>query len=71
MTTFEVEVAQTLYWLVTIEYEGDADPEDASDEVLEMGETDNFDEMNDHYSFAAHEERQVNIMTIDGERYEQ
>ena len=79
MTTFEVEIAQTLYWIVTIEYEDDAD-EEATDEeileaaidnVLEMSETDNFEEMNDHYSFAAHEERQVNIMTIDGERYEQ
>ena len=36
MTTFEVEVAQTLYWLVTIEYEGDADPEDAIDEVVPL-----------------------------------
>ena len=69
--TFEVEVAQILYWLVTIEHESEADLEDAIDEILEMGETDDFDEMNDHYSFAAQEERRVKILAIDGEKFEQ
>jgi len=67
--TFEVEVAQTLYWLVTIEEEL-LDHEEAIDYVHNMCMTEDLPELQDHWSFAAHEERAVKILSIDGEKWE-
>ena len=68
--TFEVEVAQTLYWLVTIEEEED-DLEEAIDLVHNACITEDLPEFEDHWSFACNEERDVKILAIDGEKHEQ
>tara|TARA_E500000081_G_scaffold153290_1_gene187321 strand:+ start:169 stop:384 length:216 start_codon:yes stop_codon:yes gene_type:complete len=67
---FEVEVAQTLYWLVTIDSEED-DIDDAIDWVIDTCETDDLPEFNEHWTFAANEQRDAKVLTIDGERYDQ
>ncbi len=68
--TFEVEVAQTLYWLVTVEEE-QADLEEAADLVHNICMTDDLPEFNDHWTFAASEQREVKILAVDGEKWEQ
>ena len=68
--TFEVEVAQTLYWLVTVEEE-EADLEEAADLVQNMCMTDDLPEFNDQWTFAAREQREVKILAVDGEKWEQ
>jgi len=68
--TFEVEVAQTLYWLVTIEHE-EEDIEEATVSVYNMCHSDDLPEFEDHWTFAAHEERAIKILTIDGEKWEE
>ena len=67
--TFEVEVAQTLYWLVTIEEEL-LDLEEAVDYVHNMCMTEDLPELEDHWTFAANEQREVKILAIDGEKWE-
>ena len=67
--TFEVEVAQTLYWLVTVEHE-EEDLEEAVDLVYNMCHIDNLPELEDHWTFAANEERAVKVLTVDGEPWE-
>ena len=68
MHEFEVELKQTLYWIVN--YESDIeDPEEAVDEMMRAIESDRLSELEDHYSFAAHEEREAVVMTMNGEKY--
>jgi len=68
MHEFEVELKQTLYWIIN--YESDTeDPEQAVDEMLQAIETDRLSELEDHYSFAVNEEREATIMTMNGEKY--
>ena len=67
--TFEVEVAQTLYWLVTVEHD-EEELEEAVDFVHNMCMTDDLPELEDHWTFAVHEERAVKILSIDGEKWE-
>ena len=67
--TFEVEVAQTLYWLVTIEEEL-LDLDEAIDYVHNMCMTEDLPELEDHWTFAANEQREVKILAIDGEKWE-
>ena len=67
--TFEVELAQTLYWLVTIEEEL-LDLDEAIDYVHNMCMTEDLPELEDHWTFAANEQREVKILAIDGEKWE-
>ena len=67
--TFEVEVAQTLYWLVTVEHD-EEELEEAPDFVHNMCMTEDLPELEDHWTFAVHEERAVKILSIDGEKWE-
>ena len=67
--TFEVEVAQTLYWLVTVEHD-EEELEEATDFVHNMCMTEDLPELEDHWTFAVHEERAVKILSIDGEKWE-
>ena len=68
MHEFEVELKQTLYWIVN--YESDIEyPEEAVDEMMRAIESDRLCELEDHYSFAAHEEREAVVMTMNGEKY--
>ena len=67
MTSYEVEVTQTLYWVVDIEVdEEDHDIED----VIHDAETSRLPELENHYSFANNEEREAKVLTKDGESYE-
>ena len=66
MTSYEVEVKQTLYWTVGIEVETDHEIED----VIDDAETSRLSELENHYSFADYEEREAKIVTMDGEKYE-
>ena len=68
--TFEVEVAQTLYWLVTIEND-DEDLEEANCNVYNMCKSDDLPEFNEHWTFAVNEQREVKILAVDGEKWEQ
>ena len=67
--TFEVEVGQTLYWLVTINSE-EEELDDAMDEVIMACESDDLPELNEHWTFAVNEVRNAKILSIDGERFE-
>ena len=67
--TFEVEVGQTLYWLITINSE-EEELDDAMDEVIMACESDDLPELNEHWTFAANEVRNAKILSIDGERFE-
>jgi hypothetical protein len=66
MTTYQLQLTQTLYWTVEIEVDGEHEIED----VIHDAETSRLSELEDHYSFADNEEREASIMTKDGERYE-
>ena len=66
MTSYEVEVTQTLYWTVGIEVETDHDIAD----VIHDAETSRLSELENHYSFADYEERQAKVLTMNGESYE-
>ena len=67
--TFEVEVAQTLYWLVTVEHD-EEELEEAVDFVHNMCMTEDLPELEDHWTFAVNEERAVKVLTVDGENWE-
>jgi hypothetical protein len=66
MTTYQLQLTQTLYWTVEIEVDGEHEIED----VIHDAETSRLSELENHYSFADNEEREASIMTKDGERYE-
>jgi hypothetical protein len=67
MTSYQVELKQTLYWTVEIEVdEEDHEIEDVIDDV----ESSMCVELEQHYTFADHEEREAKIVTKDGEKYE-
>ena len=68
--TFEMEVAQTLYWLVVVESE-EEEVEDAIDQVISSCETDQLPELEEHWTFAQQEIREAKVLSIDGERYQQ
>jgi hypothetical protein len=68
--TFEVEVGQTLYWLVTINSE-EAELDDAIHEVINACENDDLPEFSEHWTFAANEVRNAKVLTVDGERFEE
>tara|TARA_B100000953_G_C17930994_1_gene393877 strand:- start:88 stop:291 length:204 start_codon:yes stop_codon:yes gene_type:complete len=66
MTSYQVELKQTLYWTVEIEVETDHDTQDVIDDV----ENSMCAELEQHYTFADFEEREAKIVTMDGEKYE-
>jgi len=66
MTTYQVELKQTLYWTINVEVEEDHEIEDVIDDV----ECDRLSELEEHYTFADYEEREAKIVTKDGEKYE-
>jgi hypothetical protein len=67
MTSYEVELKQTLYWTVEIEVDDeDHDIQDVIDDV----ESSMLSELEQHYTFANFEEREAKIVTVDGEKYE-
>ena len=68
MPEFEIELTQKLYWLVNYESTAE-DIEDAIEEIETIYETEEFQELNDHHSFAAHEEREMKILSINGETW--
>lgn len=70
MHEFEVELKQTLYWIVNYESNTENE-EEAVDEMIEAMENDRLGELEDHYSFAAIEERDVLILSMNGEKYQQ
>jgi hypothetical protein len=63
MTTYQLQLTQTLYWTVEIEVDGEHEIED----VIHDAETSRLSELEDHYTFADNEEREASIMTKDGE----
>ena len=66
MTSYGVELKQTLYWEIEIEIEGEHEIEDMIDNV----EMSMLPELNEHYTFANHEEREAKVLTMNGEKYE-
>ena len=66
MTSYQVELKQTLYWTVEIEVETDHEIQDVIDDV----ESSMCVELEQHYTFADYEEREAKIVTMDGEKYE-
>tara|TARA_Y100000758_G_C16037768_1_gene417076 strand:+ start:774 stop:977 length:204 start_codon:yes stop_codon:yes gene_type:complete len=66
MTSYEVEVKQTLYWTVGIKVETDHEIED----LIHDAETSRLSELENHYSFADYEEREAKVLTMNGEKYE-
>ena len=67
MTSYQVELKQTLYWTVNIE----VDEEDHDiQEVIDDVESSMCVELEQHYTFADYEEREAKIVTKDGEKYE-
>lgn len=68
MPEFEIELTQKLYWLVNYESTAE-DMEDAIEEIETIYENEDFEELSDHYSFAAHEEREMKILSINGETW--
>jgi len=66
MTTYQLQLTQTLYWTVEIEVDGEHEIED----VIHDAETSRLSELENHYSFADNEEREASIMTKDGKNYE-
>ena len=66
MTSYQVELKQTLYWTIEIEAEEDHEIEDVIDDV----ESSMLSELEQHYTFADYEEREAHIVTKDGEKYE-
>ena len=66
MTTYVLELAQTLYWSIEIEVDGEHD----IDDVIHDVETSRLSELENHYSFADQEVREAKVLTKDGERYD-
>jgi hypothetical protein len=66
MTTYVLELAQTLYWSIEIEVDGEHD----IDDVIHDAETSRLSELENHYSFADQEVREAKVLTKDGEQYD-
>ena len=66
MTSYQVELKQTLYWTINVEVETDHEIDQVIDEVEEQM----LPELEQHYTFADFEEREAKIVTVDGEKYE-
>ena len=69
MPKFEIELKQTLYWF--IEDEDDlGDLESTIEQVTYRLENEDVPDLEQHYTFAANEEREAKILSVDGEKYE-
>jgi len=66
MTSYQVELKQTLYWTINVEVETDHEIDQVIDDVEEQM----LPELEQHYTFADFEEREAKIVTVDGEKYE-
>lgn len=66
MTSYQVELKQTLYWTINVEVETDHEIDQVIDDVEEQM----LPELEEHYTFADFEEREAKIVTVDGEKYE-
>ena len=67
MTTYQLQLTQTLWW--TVEIEVDEEDHDIED-VIHDAETSRLLELENHYTFADQEEREAIIIAKDGEKYE-
>tara|TARA_B100000586_G_C19936751_1_gene353758 strand:- start:67 stop:273 length:207 start_codon:yes stop_codon:yes gene_type:complete len=67
MTTYQLQLTQTLWW--TVEIEVDEEDHDIED-VIHDAETSRLLELENHYTFADQEEREAIIIAKDGENYE-
>ena len=65
MTSYQVELKQTLYWTINVEVETDHEIDQVIDDVEEQM----LPELEQHYTFADFEEREAKIVTVDGEKY--
>ena len=66
MTTYVLELAQTLYWSIEIEVDGEHDIED----VIHDAEPSRRSELDNHYSCADKEVREAKVLTKEGEHYD-